>query len=200
MDTGSTALLVIDMQNGFCVEEGSLAGDASQCARYQTLVPGLQLLTRRARDLGVRVIYTRHGYRPGYPEMGYELAALHPEVVRGNGMQWESWDTHVLDGLAPQGQDIVVRKSRFDAFLGTDLELLLDAGRVRRLVVSGVSTNVCVESTVRSAAQRGYDVGVASDATAATTPALHQAALDAMAYAFATVAPGQQLLDRASAR
>jgi ureidoacrylate peracid hydrolase len=189
---------VIDMQNGFCVEEGSLAGDASQCARYQTLVPGLQLLSGRARDLGVRVIYTRHGYRPGYPEMGHELTALHPEVVRGNGMQWESWDTQVLDELAPREQDLVVRKSRFDAFLGTDLDLLLDAGRVRRLVVAGISTNVCVESTVRSAAQRGYDVGVASDATAATTPSLHKAALDAMAYAFATVAPGQRLLDRAS--
>jgi nicotinamidase-related amidase len=188
-----TAVLVIDMQNGFCSDGGALAGDASVRARYAELVPEIQGLCQAAREGGGLVVYTRHGYRPGYPEMGHELRTLHPEVVSGGGMVWGGWDTQIIPGLAPEPDDIVVRKSRFDSFLGTDLQLVLSASDVRRLVVCGVSTNVCVESTVRSASQRGYDVAVASDATAATTTALHQAALDAMTYAFAAVAPWREL-------
>lgn len=188
------AVLVVDMQNGFCSVGGSLAADESALARYAQLSPQIQGLCRAARASGSRVIYTRHGYRPGYPEMGHELRTLHPEVVRTGGMVWGAWDTAIVDELAPQQDDVIVRKSRFDSFLGTDLELVLRAGEVRRLVVCGVSTNVCVETTVRSASQRGYEVAVASDATAASSASLHESALNSMRYAFATVAPWRALV------
>ncbi|WP_432974653.1 cysteine hydrolase family protein [Dactylosporangium sp. CA-233914] len=194
MSGDSTAVLVVDMQNGFCAEGGSLAGDRALCARYQALATPIRQLCASARTAGRRVIYTCHGYRTGYPEAGRELSTLHPEVIRANGMLWDSWDTQIIPGLAPEATDVVVKKSRFDAFLGTDLDLLLRAGDIRRLIIAGISTNVCVESTARSAAQRGYEVAVAADATAATTDTLHHAALANIAYAFATVAIWRDLL------
>lgn len=190
----STAVLVVDMQNGFCSEGGSLAGDESTMVRYAALVPQIAGLCAAARESRAAVIYTRHGYRPGYPEMGRELTALHPEVIQGGGMLWGSWDTQVVEALAPHRGDVVVRKSRFDSFLGTDLQLVLRATEVTRLVVAGVSTNVCVETTVRSASQNGYEVAVAADATAATTEQLHESSLAAMSYAFATVGPWRELI------
>jgi ureidoacrylate peracid hydrolase len=194
MTLSTSAVVVVDMQNGFCSEGGSLAGDAEQRARYASLVPPIRRLCGQARESGLLVVYTRHGYRAGYPEMGSELRTLHPEVVATGGMRWGTWDTRVVDGLTPPESDPIVRKSRFDAFLGTDLELLLQGVGVTEVILVGISTNVCVESTARTAAQRGYRVSVAADATAATTPQLHESALTSLAYAFGRVAPWRDLL------
>lgn len=188
------AVLVVDMQNGFCAEGGSLAPGGAELTRYRGLIPTIAELCGAARGAGAAVIYTVHGYRPGYPEAGSELRSLHPEVLAAGGMRWGGWDTAVVDGLEPADGDHIVTKSRFDSFHGTDLELLLAGLGVDRLIVTGVSTNVCVETTVRNAAQRGYTVAVADDATAASTAALHDAALTSMRYAFATVAPWRALL------
>ena len=189
-----TAVLVVDMQNGFCTDGGSLAPHAEVRARYQALTTVIGELCATARASGLPVVYTVHGYRAGYPEAGSEIASLHPEVAHAGGMLWGGWDTAIVAAIEPDARDYIVRKSRFDAFLGTDLELLLDGLGVSQLVVAGVSTNVCVESTVRSASQRGYAVAVAADATAASTTALHDEALRAIGYAFARVATWRELL------
>ena len=106
-------------------------------------------------------------------------------------------DREVIDELAPVDGDIIIDKNRFDAFLYTELETILRSLGVRRLLVCGVLTNVCVESTVRSGQQRDFEMLVASDCCAGPEQ-FHQFALDEMAEFFADVAEWRDLLTLAS--
>jgi len=110
-----------------------------------------------------------------------------PPLVRG------SWDADVVDELRPLEGDHLIDKNRYDAFLYTDLEVVLRAMGISRLVVSGVVTSVCVESTVRSGQQRDFEMFVAADCTSAGVEA-HEPALAAMAAVFAQVGPWREVL------
>ncbi|MGP4016954.1 cysteine hydrolase family protein [Saccharopolyspora sp. 5N708] len=186
-----TALLVIDMQNGFCHPDGSLP-------RAGTVLPGVAEAVRESAGLiqecrreRIPVIYTRHVWRADFidapPKAVAMLNLADRPLVRG------TWDADVVDELRPQDDEIVLDKNRFDAFLYTDLEVVLRALGVRRLLVCGVVTSICVESTVRSAQQRDFEVIVASDCTAAPA-GQHEPSLAVMAYLFATVAPWRQVM------
>jgi ureidoacrylate peracid hydrolase len=100
-----------------------------------------------------------------------------------------SWDADVVDELKPMEQEFVIDKPRYDAFLGTRLEQILHGLRATELIVTGVVTNVCVESTTRSGYMRDYRMTVISDCVTAQTQRLHENALEAMdAGRFAKVA------------
>ncbi len=176
------------MQNGFCHPEGSFTRMGADTGAFQSVVPQVAGLCDASRDLGMQIIFVRQSYRRNHPEAGLLEGRAHPWIVRESALGRDDWDSQVVSGIAVKGEDLVVVKPRYDAFLWTDLDLLLRRLAVTDLIVSGVSTNVCVESTVRSAAQRDYAVTVAADAVAATSLELHRAALTAMSYAFATVA------------
>jgi nicotinamidase-related amidase len=151
-----------------------------------------------ARLAGLPVVYTAHVFDPDFfdlPERIRRRGQLNPEdrpLVRG------TWDAAIVDELKPLAGERVVEKNRYDAFLYTDLEQVLRALRVTRLLVCGVATNVCVESTVRSAEQRDFTVFVASDCTTGPTD-YHAAALAAMAYIAADVLPWREGIEAVAA-
>jgi ureidoacrylate peracid hydrolase len=191
----STAVLVIDMQNGFCHPKGSLPLAGFGLPRMDEVVGATVGLLAAARAQGLPIIYTRHVFRPDLLDVPARsrdmLPTDPPPLIRG------SWDADVIDELKPLEADRIIDKNRYDAFLYTDLEIVLRALGVRRLLVTGVVTSVCVESTVRSAEQRDFEVFVASDCTSAASEA-HAPALAAMAAVFATVGPWRSLLDQVS--
>lgn len=193
-----SALIVIDMQNGFLHPDGSIPRAGMVVPGAADLVSRTAALVAAARARDVPVVHTRHSYRHGGLEMPawYRRAAEPVLAVAPDMLARGSWDADVVDELAPAQDGIVIDKIRFDAFLHTDLEVVLRALRVERLVVAGVVTNLCVESTVRSALQRDFEVSVAADCTAAL-PGQHEPALDSMRAAFAEVGDGTALLDRA---
>jgi ureidoacrylate peracid hydrolase len=182
------ALLVIDMQNGFLHPEGSLTRDDQPMFEVERVVAETVELVAEARNAGLPVIYTQHVFRPDYLDVPARLRARdlfkegEPTLVTG------SWDAAVADELKPLDSEPIVEKNRYDAFLYTDLELVLRALGVARLLVCGVATNVCVESTVRSAEQRDFEVTVASDCTSGPVE-YHHAALASMAFIAAEVVP-----------
>jgi len=184
--TVDTAVLVIDMQNGFVHPEGSVPKADRALPDMDKVIAENAAMIAAAREAGLPIIYTRHVWRAGMLDAPPEVAAMfRPEdkpLLRG------TWDADVCDELAPEPGDVIIDKNRFDAFLYTDLEVILRAMGARRLLVSGVVTSICVESTVRSAQQRDFAVTVAADCTSAPEDQ-HQPALDVMAYIFATVAP-----------
>ncbi|MDF0528959.1 cysteine hydrolase [Tsukamurella sp. 8F] len=188
----TTAVLIIDMQNGFVHPRGSLPSAGRGLPYMEAVTAANVALIAAARERSVPVIYTRHVYRADrvdLPRMVADSLPLHPPaLLRG------SWDAAVIDELAPEPGDTIVDKNRYDAFLYTDLEVVLRARGISRLVVGGVVTSVCVESTVRSGQQRDFDMYVAADATSAPI-AQHQPALDMMATLFAAVGPGSQMLE-----
>ncbi|GAA1504305.1 cysteine hydrolase family protein [Nocardioides humi] len=187
----TTALLVIDMQNGFVHDKGSLPSNGNGLPNTAAVIAENRDLIAEARRLGVPVIYTRHVFRPDFVEAPARMEMLKTmepaPLVRG------SWDAEVVDDLAPADGDVIIDKSRYDAFLYTDLETVLRGKGITRLLVTGVVTSVCVESTVRSGHQRDFDMLVASDCVSAPE-SQHGPALEVMAAVFAEVAPWRELV------
>lgn len=195
-----TALMVIDMQNAFCSPQGSLRNPSDAVQRHHASAGNILRALTTARQAEAVVIYTRHVYRAGYPEMGKSSTTFHPEVMRNDGLLRGTWDASIIDSLAPQDDEIVIDKCRFDAFLATELDIILRARDVSHLVITGLSTNVCVESTVRSGAELGYDITVLGDATSASTEAAHELALKSMAYRYAEVISTEHFENHFSAK
>jgi ureidoacrylate peracid hydrolase len=183
----TTALLVIDMQNGFCHPDGSFATlglDVSMCT---AAIAGCAGLVEDARAAGVPVVYTRYVYRPDYRDGGVLVHDLMPDLATARSLAAGSWDAELVDELSPREDEFVVDKNRYSAFYGTGLEPILTSLGVRRLVVCGVTTNMCVETTVRDASQRDYLTFVVSDATGELDRARHDSALATLGFGFGRV-------------
>ncbi|MGB9986803.1 cysteine hydrolase family protein [Salarchaeum japonicum] len=153
-DPDRTALVVVDMQNGFCHPEGSLYAPASGDA-----VAPVAGLAERARDAGVRVVYTRDVHPPGqFDDTHYydEFERWGEHVVEG------SWDAELVDDLPDP--DHVVEKHTYDAFHETELDGWLSARGIDDFLVCGTLANVCVLHTASSAGLRDYRPVVVTDA------------------------------------
>jgi ureidoacrylate peracid hydrolase len=182
------ALLVIDMQNGFLHPEGSVTRNEQPMFEVERVVAETVNLVAATRTAGLPVVYTQHVFRPDYFDVPPRLRSQDLFTEGGEALVNGSWDAAMADELKPLDSEAVVEKNRYDAFLYTDLELVLRRLGVGRLLVCGVATNVCVESTVRSAEQRDFAVTVASDCTSGPAD-YHHAALASMAYIAAEVVP-----------
>lgn len=195
--SAGTALLVIDMQNAFCHADGSFAtmtrSRGLSIRMCQDAVAGCGRLITAARNVAIPVIYTRYVYHSNYADGGV-LLAKYPEMREVGSLSAGSWDADIVDELAPDDSDFVIDKSRYSAFYGTRLEPILHGLGVTDLVVCGVTTNVCVESTVREAAQKDYDVRVVADATGELTRDRHENALAILDYGFARVVTVEDVL------
>ncbi|HWN31277.1 MAG TPA: isochorismatase family cysteine hydrolase [Pseudonocardia sp.] len=194
-----SALLVVDMQNGFCHPDGSLPGLGMALADVDRSVRQSAVAVEQARRAGLPVVFTRHVYRPGRADEGQNLTAMSAQLADVDGLAAGSWDGGVVDELGWTPADLTVDKVRFDAFLWTSLDPLLRGLGVTHLQVCGVVTNICVESTVRAAFMRDYRVTLLGDACAAQTARQHELGLEVMgSIGLATVvslADGYQLTD-----
>jgi len=190
-----TALMVIDMQNGFLHGKGSMAAIGMPHEALVPAVPGCRRLVEGARAAGVPVIYTRYVYLPDYSDGGLLPNEYLPAMREVNALVKGTWDGEVVDELTPQDGDIVIDKSRPSSFYGTQLEPVLTSLEVRHLVMAGVTTNVCVETTARDAGQRDYRVHVVSDATAEYEPERHDHALGTIGFLFGRVTTIDDVLD-----
>jgi ureidoacrylate peracid hydrolase len=183
---GSAALLAIDVQNDFCAKGGyydKTGADLTFCA---AAVERLVAFIDAARAAGVRVIFARNHYDPVY--------VSETQKARLRRVGWDipycrqgTWGADFYR-VAPRPDEVIVTKHRFDAFYGTDLEVVLRANKVRSLILTGVATNVCVESTLRSAFFRDFEVVVAEDCCAARNARAHDATLENVRQYFGMVA------------
>lgn len=181
----ATALIVIDMQCDFCAPGGYVATMGYDISAARAITPRLVDVARRVRSWGGTVVLTREGHRADLADLspfklwrsqngGAAIGAEGPMgrlLVRGE----PGWD--FIPELAPQPGDIVIDKSGYSAFYATDLEQILRARSIRKLILAGVTTDVCVHSTLRDAIDRSYECLVIGDACAATLPNNHEAAL-----------------------
>jgi ureidoacrylate peracid hydrolase len=185
----SRALLVVDMQNGFCHPEGSFPRIGRGLEGAEAACRNAAVAVRQAREAGIPVIFTRHLYRPGRADEGRSLVTMSPELAGVGGLAGGTWDAQVVDELDCRPGDLLVDKVRFDAFQWTSLEPLLRGLGVNDLVVCGVVTNLCVETTVRSAFMRDFPVTLLADCCAAKSRRLHDISLEVLAsYELAAIA------------
>jgi nicotinamidase-related amidase len=180
-----TALLIIDMQRDFCDPRGYAAQAGMDVQLLRTPIAPILALRAQARRLGWRVIYTREGHRPDgsdcHPEkMRRSLAAgaaIGSAGPMGRLLIRGAHGHDLIDELVPLPGEPVVDKPGYGAFYQTDLELLLRSAGIQSLVLTGVTTDVCVHSTLREAVDRGFACTTVSDACAAGDLQLHAAAL-----------------------
>ena len=177
-DPARTALLVIDMQNDFLLPDAPVPAPGGL-----DLIPAIAQLGRACRSAGFPVVYTQEMHRSDLSDFGIELDFEPAHCLEGTpGMD-------LVDGLEPEPGDVRIKgKRRYDAFLGTDLDLTLRALGVQNLLVCGVCTDICVISTVHHARNLDYRVVVLRDACAGTARERHEAALSCMEHVFARLA------------
>lgn len=155
LPAAQTAVIVVDMQNDFVKEGGSLVVPAAE----QT-IPAIAHLLERARGAAIPVAYTQDTHFPGDPE--WEIWPEHCAI--------DTWGWQIVDELAPQQNDLICRKSRYDGFYGTWLEHFLgNVWQVRNLVIVGTVSSICVLHTAASAGLRWYNVAVPADGISALT-------------------------------
>lgn len=162
IDLDQTAVMVVDMQNAFATSGGmfDLAGvDISGAA---PVIEVHRRLLDAARTAEVPVIYLQMGYKPDLSDAGGALSPNHHKelalvVMRdrpqlhGKLLVRDTWDWQIVDELMPQAGDIIINKTRYSGFCGTDLAQTLRAKNIRYLLFTGIATNICVESTARDA-------------------------------------------------
>lgn len=187
--TSQTALLVIDMQNDYCHPDGVFAQAGLRVTGLDDLVGQVNALAAAARSAGRPVIWVRMEWAQ---DADVGLLAERSPFLRTQGLRRGTWGGELLGGLdrAPGDHEIV--KSRFDAFHGTGLDDLLRGLGVGTLVMAGVRTDFCVESTVRAAFFRDLRAVVAREAVAGYVEDLHTASLRLMNTVFAEVVPAEE--------
>jgi ureidoacrylate peracid hydrolase len=166
---GETALLVIDLQNDFGAPGGmfdrkglDLSGIVSAAEQTRSLLPAV-------REAGIPIAWILMGHASDLSDagpVGSPHRVKHPDFGDGETLIRDRWGTALLDGLAPEDGDHIVHKHRYSAFFETDLDNLLRSLGVRTLLVTGCTTSICVESTVRDAMFRDYNCVVLDDCTA----------------------------------
>jgi ureidoacrylate peracid hydrolase len=183
----NAALIVIDMQNCLCKPDGSVASiglDVSQC--IQAIKPCCEVLDM-ARAHSVPVIFTRYVLKQDYSDGGIMIKHLLPELAEKGALKEGSHDAEIIPEMNVRDDEIVLDKNRPSSFHGTDLDGILERMGVSQLIVCGVTTNCCVETTVRDASQRDYEVFVVGDACGELEEERHRVALKTMDMLFADV-------------
>ncbi len=167
-DPDKSALLVIDMQEHFA----PLADMILQHVRS---------IIDACRFSGVPVFFTRHGHVNPAQDGGL-LAEWWGQAIRYGSPDWQ-----IVSTLTPQDQDVFIDKNRYSAFYGTNLDTLLKGKGIEDVIICGLLTNCCCETTARDAFMRDYRVFFISDATTAVAEELHIASLKNLAYGFAHI-------------
>ncbi|WP_407562383.1 cysteine hydrolase family protein [Streptomyces sp. 184] len=185
----TTALVVIDVQNDYCHPDGVFAAAGLAVDDLDGLVERVNALVAAARTGGRPVVWVRMEWAD---DAGVGLLAERSPFLRERGLRRGTWGAEPVAGLDRRPGDHEVVKPRFSAFHRTSLDDLLARLGVGTLVVAGVRTDFCVESTVRDAFFRDLRVVVARDAVAGYVEELHTASLRLMGTVFADVVGGEQ--------
>jgi nicotinamidase-related amidase len=200
-----TALIVIDMQIDFCAPGGWLDARGVDLAPLRKPIEPLRRLLSAMRAAGYPILHTREGHRPDLSDLpenkrwrsaqdGGEIGAEGPLVrylVRGEACH------DIIPELYPEPGETVIDKPGKGAFWATDLDLILDRRGIRNLVVTGVTTDCCVQSTLRDANDRGYECLLLEDCCAAAKEENHRAQVEMLKLVgghYGSVATSEALL------
>jgi nicotinamidase-related amidase len=178
IDPKTTALVLIEFQNDFTTEGGVLHGAVSEVMDSTGMLAKTKEVVAAARTAGVTIMHAPISFAEGYHEISSHPYGILKGVVDGKAFVKGSWGAAIVDDLAPAGGDIVIEGKRgLDTFASTNLDFILRSKGITTLVLGGFLTNCCVESTMRSGYENGYQVITLKDCVAATSTAEHENAL-----------------------
>jgi len=178
IDPKTTAIVLIEFQNDFTSDGGVLHGAVSEVMEKTDMLANAQQVADAARASGATVMHAPITFAEGYNEISDHPYGILKGVVDGNAFVKDSWGAAIVDELTPQEGDIVVEGKRgLDTFASTNLDFILRSKGIKTIALAGFLTNCCVESTMRSGYENGYQVITLSDCLAATSPEEHDNAL-----------------------
>jgi ureidoacrylate peracid hydrolase len=192
-DPKYAALVVVDVQNDFVSREGSAGRRGEDVSAALSMIPNLTGLIDRARKVGLTVIYikTTHSEWTDTPSWIYRSS----QKSGLNTCREGTWGAEFYQGIEPLASERVVIKHRYSAFINTDLNTVLKARNIQSVLVCGVATNVCVETTARDAYMYDYYVTMIEDCSAAYEAKLHMGTLDNMRRHFGMVASSGEIIE-----
>ncbi len=162
IDPRRTAVIVVDMQNAFATRGGMFDIAGLDISGAPAAIAGTQRVLKAARAVACPIVYLQMSYRPDLSDAGDpSIPSYQKEIAlvtmrrfpehQGKLLTDGSWDAAIVDALRPEPGDKVVRKTRYNGFVRTDLEGYLSERSIRHLLFTGIATNICVESTARNA-------------------------------------------------
>src|SRR5438094_624535 len=170
IDPARSAVIVVDMENDFAAKGGMFDRAGVDVSGAQKAIGPTAKVLAAARQAGLKIVYLKMGYRPDLSDLGATDSVnrtRHLKFGVGQKIQTpdgresrllirDTWNTDIVTELKPQASDIVIYKTRFSGFYETDLDATLKKLGIKYLIVTGVTTSICVESTVRDAMFRDY--------------------------------------------
>ena len=182
IDLGRSAIVIVDMQNAFVAKGGMFDVRGFDVTPIQKMIDPIKKIRDKARKERVKVIYIVHVLSPDLREVGpdssfwYKSVKFYREdphwqdkfIVRG------TWGAEIVDALEPRQGDLIVEKPRFSAFFGTNLDTILKTHNLKYLFFTGCATNICIEASIRDAANLGYFPILISDASINNGPPFMQ--------------------------
>lgn len=178
MNPNTSALLLIEYQNDF-VSEGGAQHDAVRAVMVQAdMLSHSRTVAEEARARGVTVMHAPISFAEGYPEIPTDPYGILAGIVAAQAFRKATWGAEIAEEMAPWEGDIVIEGKRgLDCFASTNLDFILRQRGITDLAIAGFLTNCCVESTMRSAYERGFRVVTLTDCTATLSAEEQQAAV-----------------------
>jgi Amidases related to nicotinamidase len=180
IDPERAAVVVVDMQNDFAAKGGLFHHAGIDISSAQAAIPRIKTVLAAAREANIQIIYLKMGFQPDLSDLGAEdsvnrVRHLHfgvgqsmkaPDGRTGYFLVRDTWNTEIVPEVQPQPGDAVIFKTRFSGFYNTELDATLRRKHIKYLLFAGVTTSICVESTVRDAMFRDYLCLLLSDCMA----------------------------------
>ena len=192
-DPRYAALIAVDVQNDFVSPEGSAAKRGDDVGAAMAMIPNLTRLIDQARKVGLTIVYIRTTHSEWTDTASWIYRTSQKSGL--NTCREGTWGAEFYDGVAPLPSERVVIKHRYSAFINTDLNTVLKARDIQSILVCGVATNVCVETTARDGYMYDYYVTMVDDCSAAYDAKLHMATLENIRRHFGLVASSHQIIE-----
>lgn len=178
LDPSTTALLLIEYQNDFATEGGNLHDAVKGVMDGTGMLEHSVQVSTAARDAGMTVIHAPLGFDDGHAEIAGSQYGILKGVADSKSFANDTWGVEIIQSMAPQEADVVLTDKRsLDAFSSTNLEFVLESRGIETVAIAGFLTNCCIESTMRTAYERGYEVLPIVDCMAAMTTDEHDMAV-----------------------